>query len=331
MYRVGIDLGGTNIKAGITDKNNAILAQANIPTDLRKSEYEIIGEMSELAKRLARESGVSREKIDGIGVGSPGVIDNAAGIVKYSNNFGWENVPLAALLSSFTSAPVFVANDAECAALGEAAAGAGQRCGNLILLTLGTGIGGGIIVDGKLFRGKCGGGVVGHTVIVKGGRQCTCGRRGCLETYASASALIRETNRVIQEKPDSLLAVKYGRAGLPVTGKTAFDAAAAGDVDAKKIVGDYIEYLGEGIANLINVFRPEKFLISGGVCNQGDSLFDPLNVFVRKNCFAADKLYIPLIERAMLGNSAGIIGAALLVPENEGRPCARAGAERKSG
>ena len=313
MYRMGIDLGGTNIMAGIVDEENQLLFQASAPTGTGRETAEIVMDMANLVQSIREESGIDWNEISGIGVGSPGVIDHANGIVLYSNNFEWEDVPLAAMLRERLSKPVFIANDAQCAALGEAKAGAGAGCDNIILITLGTGVGSGIILNGKIFEGAHGGGgIAGHTVIVRHGEYCTCGRQGCLEAYASATALIREVKKSIQRCPDSILANMVDEHMTGVNGKTVFDALEKGDCEARRIIEEYIGCLGDGIVNLVDIFRPDKVFISGGICNQGENLTIPLNAYVRKNCFAGKRLFIPPVECAALGNTAGIIGASLL-------------------
>lgn len=314
--RIGMDLGGTFVKIGAVDDDNRIVADTSIPTRLSESPEQVAADMCGAALQLLADHGIDRGRLRGVGIGSPGVIDTAGGIVLYSNNFGWENVPLTGWIRSRMGVPVRICNDAQCATLGEMAAGAGKGCRNLILLTLGTGVGGGIVIGGRLFTGgHTGGAVIGHNVIRQGGEPCTCGRRGCLEAYASATALIRETKRAIAAHPDSLL----GRGWLPgqVNGATPFEAARQGDSHARRIVDEYIVALGDGISNLVDIFRPDKVLISGGVCNQGEVLIDPLNEYVRGHCYGGASLDIPPVERAQLGNRAGIIGAAALCDQED--------------
>lgn len=320
--RIGIDLGGTNVKLGLVDAADRIVLESSVPTRIGKILEQIVNDICDQIFRLLRQKSMGMDAVEGIGIGSPGAIDSERGVVLYSNNFFWQEVPLVRMVQERMYVRTFIANDAQCAALGEARAGAGVHCQDLILITLGTGVGSGIIVNGKLFSGGfCGGGVVGHMVIVKDGELCTCGRKGCLEAYASASALIRDTKRAAQAYPDSLLAEKCGIGLQYVTGKTVFDAAKQGDPIAQNLVRRFIENLGEGIANLVNIFRPEKVLISGGVSNQGKSLIKPLNEYIEESCFAGRQLFIPPVECAMLGNKAGIIGAAALV-QNTGMNCA---------
>lgn len=313
MYRVGIDLGGTNIKAGIVNRQQEIIAQGSVPTNVQRPYQDIIKDMAELVQNLFQQSGLKADDVVGIGIGSPGTIDAKTGIVVYSNNFDWENVPLVEELHKYLNYEIAISNDANCAALGEVKAGAAKDFDNVVLLTLGTGVGGGVVVDGKIFEGgHAGGAELGHTMLVRDGEQCTCGRRGCLEAYASATALIRQTKQAAMEHKDSKINEYCGHDITKINGKTVFDAAADGDATAKKVVADYISYLGDGIVDFVNIFRPDKVLLSGGVCNQGTNLTDPLNAYIKKYCFAGERGMIPEVVTATLGNDAGIIGAAAL-------------------
>ena len=277
MYRAGIDLGGTNIKAGIVDEQQHIIAEASVPTNVERPYQDIIRDMAELVKTLLKQKGIGETQLKSIGIGSPGTIDAVHGVVLYSNNFGWENVPLTEQLKKYFSCPIAVSNDANCAALGEVKAGAAQNTKNAILLTLGTGVGGGIILDGKVFEGAhAGGAELGHTSLICGGEPCTCGRKGCVEAYVSATALIRDAKRAAQQHPESILNTMCQGDLSHMNGKIPFDAAQDGDTAAEKVVNDYICYLGETITNFVNIFRPDIVLLSGGICNQGKKLTEPL-------------------------------------------------------
>lgn len=314
MYRIGIDLGGTNIKAGIVDENNNIVIEESVPTLVERGADLVIKDMAELVLNIIEKTGIDRSEIRGVGIGSPGTVDAMHGVVLYSNNFNWDNIALVDSIKAYLNMPIFISNDANCAALGEVKAGAAKECKNAILLTLGTGVGGGIVIDGKIFEGgNPGGAELGHTLLMKNGEPCSCGRKGCLEAYASATALIRDTKRAALSNKESLLYLKFKENLEGINGKTAFDMAEMGDITAKEVVNNYIEYLGDGIVNMVNIFRPEKVLLSGGVCNQGKKLTDPINVYISKYCFAGEKAFIPKVSAATLGNSAGIIGAAALL------------------
>jgi glucokinase len=312
-YRIGIDLGGTNIKIGIVDENNKLITRRSTPTLVNRNYHEIIKSMAEAVFTLLEFADISVRKCISLGIGSPGVIDSKTGTVIYSNNFGWEKIPIIEELKKFIDLPMLISNDANCAALGEVAAGAAMGCNNVILLTLGTGIGSGIILNGKLFEGSnVGGSEFGHSVLVVDGEKCTCGRNGCFEAYASATALIRETKKAAQENKTSLINLFSENDLSKICGVTPFKAMEYGDRVAKEVIVNYVKYLSDGIINLINLFRPDKVLISGGICNQGDNLLKPVNEYVSRYCFGGNYTFIPTVMKASLGNMAGIIGAASL-------------------
>ncbi len=312
-YAIGIDLGGTNIKAGLVDENYKILAESSIPTLVTRPVEAIINDMMLQIVGLTASYPAPQNDIVGIGIGSPGIIDSEKGTVIYSNNFNWKNVPLKGLIEQRTMYKVAITNDANAAALGEVAAGTGRNYRNAIVLTLGTGVGSGIILNGKIFDGcNLGGSEFGHTTLISGGEECTCGRKGCVEAYVSATALIREGRKAMEANPDSMLKKMSDANGGNLDPKMIFDAANQKDPAAAKIVEEYIMHLGDAIVNAINLFRPDIVLLGGGVCNQGNALTIPLNAYVRKHCFGGDKAFIPPIGIAQLDNHAGIIGGAAL-------------------
>lgn len=308
-YRIGIDLGGTNIKAGIVDDDNKLLATASRPTKSERPWTEIVADMAETVKEAAEKAGICVDDCRSVGIGNPGVIDSENGVIVYSNNLAWENVPLTESFKKYIDLPVHVSNDANCAAMGEVVAGAAKGSSNVILLTLGTGVGGGIILDGKVFEGGIGGAELGHATLIAGGKLCTCGRRGCIESYCSATGLIDAANSALEKNPDSLMGVMKEKEGA-MNGKIPFDAAQAGDQTAQAVVGQYIEWLGEAVTNYVNIFRPEVVLLSGGVCAQGENLTRPLNEYIRKYAFGGEQTVKTVVKIAQLGNDAGIIGAA---------------------
>ncbi len=315
-YRVGIDLGGTNIKAGIVNEKQEIIRESSVPTLVERGEKPIMDDMAALVERLLKEEGLTKKDVIGVGIGSPGMIDAQTGMVVYSNNFDWENVELGEYLSDKLGLPVRVSNDANCAALGEVKAGAAKDCENCVMITLGTGVGGGVVMNGKIFEGgHAGGAELGHTTLIYGGEPCTCGRKGCFEAYASATALIRDTKRAADADEQSMIWRLCGEDLNQINGKTVFDAMQTGDETARRVVKQYITYLGEGIVNMVNIFRPDKVLLSGGVCNQGKNLTVPLQEYVQEHVFAGKKGYVPEIAIATLGNLAGILGAAALVED----------------
>jgi glucokinase len=315
MYIMGIDIGGMSVKGGVVDENGVIICKASVETRAGEDSAVIISDVAELIRRLLFDVDLKISDIKGLGLGIPGTIDSKRGVIAYSNNINFIEVPIVAELhKSFGGLPIFINNDANAAALGEVRFGSAKENSNIVFVTLGTGVGTGIIIDGKLIEGVGSAGAEGgHTVICAGGEPCSCGRRGCFEAYASATALIRQTKAAIRENPESLMnkiAEENGR----VCGRTAFTAAKAGDEAAVKVVEKYIEYVGEGIVNLANIFRPETVLIGGGISNEGDALIIPLQKFMDENCYGM-KNGNPrvLVKKASLTNDAGIFGAASLV------------------
>ena len=312
-YCFGIDVGGTFIKAAVVDLHGNIAAKDKIPTEHSLGSYKIVENIKVLCDRLLSVSGIEKEEIHGAGIGIPGMVDSVRGRVISACNLGLLNFDIGDKVRDTLGVPVAVCNDASAAALGEMRFGFGGMYKNIILLTLGTGVGGGVIIDGKLFEGRMGAGAeLGHTVIRADGEPCTCGRRGCLETYASASAIIRDTRRAMQENKDSRL---WELGSLDkVDGKSAFDFYET-DITARAVVDRYIENLGVGITNMANIFRPEAVIIGGGMSNQGDELIIPLQKYLDKNVFAGDLGPSIKVLRAKLGNDAGCLGAAGLFME----------------
>lgn len=309
MIRIGIDLGGTNIAVGAVDDGHAIVSRVSVPTLARRPAAEVVGDMGDAVEAALAQAGLSIGDCRSVGIGSPGTCNSAAGVVERAYNLGWDHVPVCRMLEERFHVPCRLSNDANCAALAEQVAGAAVGHDNVVLITLGTGVGGGIVADGQLLEGVGGTGAeVGHTVLVLDGEDCTCGRKGCWEAYASATALIRQGKRAAAAQPESLLA-GYGE-GL--TGKDVFDAAAAGDAAAQAVVDRYCVYVAAGITDLVNILGPEKVLIGGGISRQGERLLAPIRAYVAANCFGGHDRTPPAIECARLGNEAGIIGAAAL-------------------
>ena len=315
-YYAGIDLGGTFVKGGIVDEEGNILVKDKIPTGKERPYAEIAADMAQLVLDLAKKAGISPADVKAAGVGSPGTIDSKNGIIVYSNNIRWEKVPLGAELKKHLGIPVFATNDANAAALGESFAGAAKSYPSSVFITLGTGVGGGIILDNVLFEGnRSAGAEIGHMVIRMGGEKCTCGRKGCFEAYASATALIRQTrNAMAKDKTSKLWEICPNPED--VNGKTAFDGMRAGDKTAEKVVKNYITYLAEGIANLANIFRPDAVVLGGGVCAEGDNLLVPLRRKVNRLLYGGTKYAPVLVTVAMLGNDAGLVGAARFAMQN---------------
>lgn len=309
-YYLGIDLGGTNIVVGIVDENGAIVAKASTPTSLPRSDREIVDSMIILSKKVIADQGLTLEDIEWVGVGCPGSVDLDTGIVTYSNNLNWFNTPLKNWLRAGLGKEVYLDNDANAAAYGEYIAGAAKGANISVMITLGTGVGGGIVIDGKVYRGfNYAGAELGHTVIEVGGRPCTCGRKGCFEAYSSATGLINMTKEVMYDYPDSVMheiASNYGK----VNGRVAFDAAKSGDKAAQAVVDQYVKYVGDGISSVINIFQPEILVIGGGISKEGDYLLNPIKQYVSVNDY--NKMMTKTeIQIAKLFNDAGIVGAAL--------------------
>lgn len=313
--KIGIDIGGMSIKFGLVNQNNEIIAKKVIPTRLDVPAEELVRDMADAVLSLLKENKLTRKVCKGIGIGSPGTIDAENGVILYSNNFGWENVPIIEMMKKILgNIEISIANDADVAALGEVCAGIAIGANNAVLLTLGTGVGGGVILNKHIFHGALAGGCeLGHVVIVQDGEPCTCGRKGCLEAYASASALIRMARKIAIEHPESVMHVMCGGDLDNMTGKIPFDAAALGDKPAHEVVAEYEKYLACGITNIINIFRPEKVILGGGVAAQKNNLTKPLQEMVNNMCFGREHGGIAEIVVSELGNDAGMIGAANLI------------------
>lgn len=310
-YYVGIDLGGTFIKGGIVDDLGNIFYSTKVATESEKGQDGVAENIAKLVDLLLIGTGLSTDDVEGIGMGVPGMIDSENGIVIMSNNLKWYDFHIAEKVKELTGLKVKIANDANVATLGEAKFGAAKNKKNVIMLTLGTGVGGGIIANGQLIEGNLSvGAELGHAVIIKDGEPCTCGRRGCLEAYASATALIRETRKAMQNDPDSLM---WNVGSLDdVDGKTAFEYKDT-DKSAAEVVKKYIENLAAGITNYANIFRPEVVLLGGGVCAEGDNLIKPIQEIVDKETFAGSAGPKVEVLVATLGNRAGTLGAASLI------------------
>lgn len=313
MYRLGIDLGGTNIVAGVVDENFNIVATAKRKTNCPRPAEEIVNDMAEISLEAISKAGIKVEDIESAGVGSPGSINPTDGVVVYSNNLGFYGLELSKLLKEKTGIDFYLDNDANAAAYGELIAGAGKGVNNFVMITLGTGVGGGAIIDGKMLTGSnYAGGELGHTVIDINGQMCSCGRQGCFEAYASATALIRQTKQAMVKYPNSIMwEIVKGNIDA-VNGLTAFDAMRKGDEAGKAVVDKYIYYLSVGISNMINIFQPEILCIGGGVSKEGDNIIVPLQKMVDGENYARLMEKKAVIKAAELGNDAGIIGAAYL-------------------
>ena len=313
MYYVGIDLGGTNIAVGICDENYNIVGRAETKTKAPRPCREICEDMVKATEMALADAKITMEDIAWIGIGSPGAIDPETGIVEYANNLGFKHEPMGAIMKELTGKDIYIENDANAASYGEAVAGAAKGSKNSVTITLGTGVGGGVIIDGKVFSGwNHFGTELGHTVIVHNGRRCSCGRKGCWEAYASVSALIYQSKRAMIEEPASKMWELVNGDINKVTGRTAFDALRAGDKAGKAVVDEYVSYIAEGIVDMVNIFQPEVLCVGGGISKEGELLLAPIREAVNANSYGRNTEKKTTICAAKLGNDAGIIGAAFL-------------------
>ncbi len=317
MKRIGIDLGGTNIAAGLVNENFDLIAKMSVPTGATRAPEAIIDDMAALCKKLCAANDIDIADIASIGIASPGIAETSTGMVRYANNLPFRNFPICAMMSELTGvADVRVANDANAAAWGEAVAGAAKGSSNSVMITLGTGVGGGIIIDNKIYAGfNSAGAELGHIVIEYNGRPCSCGRRGCWEAYSSATALINMTREKLAECEvegrETLMTELVKKKGK-VSGVTAFDAMRQGDAAGREIVDAYLGYLACGLTNIINIFQPEIISLGGGVSNEGQPLIDAMLPTIKKEQYGGGIVKQTEIRIAKLGNDAGIIGAAAL-------------------
>ena len=318
MYYIGVDLGGTNIAVGIVNEKYEIVKKGSTPTKPERGCDPIIEDMGALCRKLVSECGLTLDDIAYAGIATPGTANSDTGIVEYSNNIPFRNYPIAAKLSSLLDGTkVYIENDANAAAKAEAFAGVAKGAKYSVMITLGTGLGGGIIIDGKVYSGfNFAGAELGHTVIEKGGRPCTCGRRGCWEAYSSATGLVNITKDHIVEAraagKKTIMDDMIGGDLSKVSARTAFNAMKQGDEVGAEVVDEYISYLSCGIVNMINIFQPNVLSIGGGVCNEGDYLMKPLLEKVWGETYTREGTPRTQILIAKLGNDAGIIGAAVL-------------------
>ncbi len=314
-YCIGIDLGGTNIVAGIVNKEEQkIVHTAKCKTNaMERSWQEIADDMVKCCQDAVEQYGLDWNDIDSVGIGSPGMVDTERRMIVFAGNLPFDHCPLADYIQDKLNRPVFLANDADAAAYGEYVAGAGKGSTSMVAITLGTGVGSGIIIDGKIHTGYgYAAGEIGHTLYKAGGRQCTCGRKGCFETYGSATGLKRTTREHMEANKDSLMWELCEGDINNVGGRTAFQAMKAGDAEGKAVVDEYVLALSEGICSIVNALQPEIICIGGGVSKEGALLTDPINEFINTYAFARFADRKTKVVTAELGNDAGIIGAALL-------------------
>ena len=313
MYYLGIDLGGTNIAAAVVKENYEIIGRGKMKTNAGRPAEEIIDDMAEAACLAVADAGLQLKDISSVGVGSPGSVNPYTGVIATSNNLKFSNVPMGQMLKERLGFDCYLENDASAAAYGEFLAGAGVGYKNFVAITLGTGVGSGIIIDGKLYAGaNLAGGELGHTVIEMNGRPCTCGRNGCWEAYASATGLINLTKEAMLKNKDSAMWALADGKLENVNGRTAFDAMRQNDAVGTEVVHRYTQYVACGITNTINIFQPEIICIGGGISKEGDTLLKPIQEYVRNERYSKNAATQTEIKIAKLGNDAGIIGAAFL-------------------
>ena len=313
MYRIGVDLGGTNIAVGVVNEELKIIGRGKVKTKAPRPAEEIFDDIALAVELAVKDAGISMDDVVSVGVGTPGSVNKDNGYIEFSNNLEFKQVPAKEMLEARIGKPIFLENDANCAALGEAIAGVGKGVGNFVAVTLGTGVGSGIIVNGKIVSGvNYTGGEMGHTVIMVNGKQCNCGRKGCWEQYASATALIAQTKEAMLENKDSKMWQLCNGSVDNASGRTAFDAMRLGDETAQKVVDNYIYYVAVGISNIINTFQPEFVCVGGGVSHEGETLLAPLRKHIENERYSIYASKQTKVVAAELGNDAGIFGAALL-------------------
>ena len=309
MY-IGIDLGGTNIAAGIVREDGKIVVQSSVPTLSQRPTDEIVKDMVFLSKQLIKDAELELNDIEAVGIGCPGTINFETGEVIYSNNIKMEHYMLAKEFQKYLNLPVKIDNDANCAAMGEYIV-SGNNVPIFMFITLGTGVGSGLILNGKVFRGFNGAASeAGHITLVSGGEPCTCGKRGCWETYASVTALIRQTKVAMEKNPESLMH-EIAKAEGKISGRTSFDAAKQGDKAAQAVVKQYAQYVADGIVSVENVLQPDIISVGGGISREGEYLLQPVCEYAAANGF---NKFMPKtkIVTAQSFNDAGIIGAAII-------------------
>ena len=313
MYRIGVDLGGTNIATGVVNEKNEIIGRGVVKTRAPRPAAEIFDSIKEAVDLAVKDAGIPYDDVKSIGIGTPGSVNKETGEIEFSNNLQFNNVPAKEMLEARLKKPVYLENDANCAALGEAVAGCGNGVKDFVAITLGTGVGSGIIIDGKIIRGHnfCGG-EMGHMVINVDGIQCNCGRKGCWEKYASATALVSQAVEAMQTNKASLLWQTCEGDLNQVNGKTIFDALDLGDDTAKAVIDRYLYYVAVGIINIVNALQPEIVCVGGGISGQGEKILRPIRAYVNGEHYSIHSKKQTRILPAALGNDAGIIGSALL-------------------
>lgn len=312
-YYLGLDVGGTNFVAGVVDENYHIIAKESISARIGNTVEELAYNMADVSRRAVRKAGLHLEDMSSWGICMPSNINPKTNLLVHANCFGWKNVPIYDYLRKHISLPIYIANDANGATYGEILAGSASQYSTALMLTLGTGVGGGIIIDKKIYAGFDNmGAELGHIKLVYDGVQCTCGQKGCLEAYCSATALIRRTKEVVKENPSTLIFEYCDYNEDDIDGEIICKAALAGDFTAQRLLDEYTSCLAAGISSLVAIFRPEVIMLGGGIAHAGDLILKPVNDKLKKCTHAGDEIGVPPVVCASLGNDAGIIGAAFL-------------------
>lgn len=311
MYYMGVDLGGTTVKVGLLNSEYTIIDKMVAPTGRERSSEEVLKDMAMLCKELMTKHDLQEKDVHSIGIGCPGIASPKDGIIHFSSNLDFDNVNVRKEIQKYINLEVYVDNDANCAALGEVICGAAKGEEDVVVVTLGTGVGGGIIMGGKVYGGAfCGAGEIGHHIIEMDGHPCGCGRKGCWEQYASATALIREAKEASRSNPATKMLELAGDVES-INAKVVFDAAQAGDHIANEVLNEYFRYIAHGVTNIINIMQPGMIVLGGGMSAQKENLTHPVTKYVQEQMYGGLKLDTK-IEAAILGNDAGIIGAALV-------------------
>ena len=316
-YIVGVDLGGPSIKVGVVPYDGGrVLGMRSMPTNSDHGAKFVVDRMVEMIRGsmqdAAREENIPDEGFIGIGLGSPGPLDRKTGTVIETPNLGWRNFPLRDLISNSIGLEAELDNDANCATIGEWWMGAGQGVQTLIGVTLGTGIGGGIVLDGRVFHGAADvAGEIGHMTIDSTGRKCKCGNYGCLEAYASGPAIAARAIEGLETGDTSLLPSLVNDDLSRITAETVYEAIVAGDLYAKEVMRETAKFLGAGLATLINILNPGMVVISGGVTRAGEHLFEPLRAQIRRRAFRHAEQRCQIVSTTLEGK-AGVIGAAYM-------------------
>ena len=312
MYYIGLDVGGTTFKAGVVTEDGRIVHKDAMPTGIERPYQEIIADMAALCKKVAADAGIEMSEIKSIGVGVPGLFDNKTGMIPFCTNLGWHDIPFVAEMKKHLDTPVYGDNDATVAGLAESVAGVSAGIKDSVFLTLGTGVGGGIVINGRPYSGAHGiGSEIGHMILQLDGEPCTCGNHGCFERYASATAIIREARKAVAEHPESAIMAKCGGDPEKINAKIVIDSAKEGDPTAKAVFDGYVKGLANGIVSIIHLLDPEVILLGGGVSMAGEFLLDAVRAAV-KPLVMFKTMPFARIELASLGADAGIIGAAML-------------------